>query len=245
MTRAAAFALVLSAACSNTTGGDLITLPFVAGGVARDATQPFTFTTPVGWTVTLNDALIALGPFYFNVNAPRTGTFRSGVVIVEATEQVVVNALDPTLAAVAGGADGETGTAVAVEIGLLPPDPTNGSAADALGAGFGFVDGTATMGATTVAFTGQIAVNQSLVTATEPLADLERIKGAAVDIEFPAAPRTLVLRVDPTHWFDQSQFDEIPSGTWTVDSTFAAQLLQGVESEAGVYAFSLSTGSSP
>jgi hypothetical protein len=234
--------LLMFAACANTTGGDLITLPFVAGGVSRDATQPFTFTTPTGWTVTLDQAVIAAGPFYFNVDPPPTDEFRSGVVIVQATEQTVIDALDPTMNAVAGGANGETGSAVSVEIGLFAPDSTNiaNPNASMLDAGFAFVEGTAISGATTVAFDGQVIVDQSLVTSTEPLADLERIRGAGVALTFTAAPETLELRVDPTHWFDQSNFSEIaPSGTWTVDTTFAAQLLEGVKGETGVYQFDL------
>ena len=73
--------------------------------------------------MTLDQALIAVGPFYFNVDPPPTDEFRSGVVIIEATEQTIVDALDPTLHDVTGGADGETGSAVAVEIGLLATGP--------------------------------------------------------------------------------------------------------------------------
>ena len=246
-----AFAALALGACINTTGGDLIgDLPFRAGGAARDAGTPFTFTTPTGWTVTLQRALIAAGPFYFNVDPPSTDEFRSGVVIMQATEQTIVNALDPTMKDVAGGANGESGTAVAVEIGLLPPDQHDQAAdpddAEKLGAGFAYVDGTAVMGATSVPFHGEVVIDQSLVTPTEPLADLQRIRGASVDLTFTAAPQTLELRVDPTHWFDQSDFSQIATGapppegfTWTVDTTFAAQLLQGVKSETGVYQFDL------
>ena len=243
-------------ACSNTTGGDLIALPFEAGGVQRDTSRPFSFVTPTGWSVTLDHALIAVGPLYFNVDAPRTGAFRSGVVIVEATEQTIVDALDPSLHDVPGGADGETGDAVAVEIGLLSPDSANRAAqpanAERLGDGFGFVSGTAVMGTTTVPFQGTLAVNTSLVTPTQPLADLQRIKGAGVDLHFRSAPATLELRVDPTHWFDQTDFSAIASGTapptgytWTVNTAFAAQLLQGVKTESGVYAFDLVPDTAP
>jgi hypothetical protein len=239
-------ALVMS--CTNTTGGDLITLPFEAGGATRDATQPFTFTTPTGWTVTLDHAQIAAGPFYFNVDPPPTDEFRSGVVIVQATEQTIVDTLDPTLHAVTGGANGETGSAVSCEIGLLAPDGPDQAAdpqdAELLGAGFAYVSGTAISGSATVPFEGQVIVDQTLVTTTEPLADLQRIRGAGVALTFSSAPQQLELRVDPTHWFDQSEFSEIASGaepdggyTWTTDTTFAAQLLEGVKGETDVYLF--------
>jgi hypothetical protein len=229
-----ALLLLALAACANTTGGDLVTLPFQAGG-----TQLAPFATPTGWTVTLEQAVIAVGPFYFNVDPPPTDEFRSGVVIVQATEQTIVDALDPTLHDVTGGANGETGSAVSVEIGLLEPDATNASASE-LAPGFAYVQGAAVMGTTTVAFAGQVVVDQSLVTPTEPLADLQRIRGAAVALTFTPAPATLVLHVDPTHWFDQSDFSQIATtGTWSVDTTFAAQLLEGVKGETGVYQFDL------
>jgi hypothetical protein len=233
--------LVLAAlvgACSNTTGGDLITLPFVAGGTALG-----TFTTPTGWSVTLDQAVIAAGPFYFNVDPPSTDEFRSGVVIVQATEQAVIDTLDPTMNPVTGGANGETGSAVSVEIGLLAPDSTNiaNPNASMLDSGFAYVEGTAVNGAMTVPFEGEVIVDQTLVTPTEPLADLQRIRGASVALTFTSAPQTLELRVDPTHWFDQSDFSQISAtgGTWTVDTTFAAQLLEGVKGETGVYQFDL------
>ncbi|HUJ57693.1 MAG TPA: hypothetical protein VLX92_04360 [Kofleriaceae bacterium] len=236
--------MVVLAACANSTGGDLVTLPFQAGGTSL---QPF--TTPTGWTVTLHQALIAIGPFYFNVDPPSTDEFRSGVVIIQATEQTIVDALDPTLHDVTGGANGETGKAVSVEIGLFAPDSSNQlanpDAAETLGDGFAYVAGTATNGATTVPFQGEVVIDQSLVTPTEPLADLQRIRGASVDLTFTAAPQQLVLQVDPTHWFDQSDFSQIPSGTWTVDTTFAAQLLEGVKSETGIYNFELTPTEAP
>ncbi len=171
-------------------------------------------------------------------------------MIIQATEQTIIDALDPTPQDVAGGANGETGSAVSVEIGLLPPDSSNQVArpddAETIGGGIAFISGTATSGAMTVPFQGQIVIDQSLVTATEPLADLQRVRGASVDLAFTAAPQQLELRVDPTHWFDQSDFSQLASGappiggyTWTVDTTFAAQLLEGVKGETGVYLFDL------
>jgi hypothetical protein len=246
MTRVLVF--IILAGCVDTTGGDLVSLPFVAGGAGSSAP----FTTPTGWSVTLDHALIAAGPFYFNVDPPSTDEFRSGVVIIQATEQMVIDALDPTLRDVTGGANGETGSAVAVEIGLLPPDSSNQlaqpDAAETLGGGFAYVSGTATMGSASVPFAGQVVVDQTLVTPTEPLADLQRIRGASVALMFTDAAQQLELRIDPTHWFDQSDFSQIATGappiggySWTVDTTFAAQLLEGVKSETGVYLFDLSS----
>jgi len=245
-------ALAALAACGST-GGALVTLPFQAGGAAQADGGSMTFSTSTGWTVTLDQAVIALGPFYFNAFPPNTQTFRSGTVIIEATEQVIVNALDPALYDVPGGADGETGTSVAVEIDLFPPDATQSEAnQQLLGGNIGVVAGTAVKGSVVVPFRGSIIINESLVTATNSLAALQRVNGAAVQLDFTAAQQQLTLRVDPTEWFESTDFSSLAahaSGTsesdagvytWDETSTFLNQLDQGVKVQAGVYEFSLS-----
>ncbi len=228
-----ALILLLTLSCGST-GGALVTLPLRAGGAKAG---PATFTTGAGWTVTLTTAKIAVGPFYFNLYPPATNTFRSGLVIVEATEQVIVDALDPALRDVPGGADGQTGHAVSVEIGLFPPDVTQ--AASALGPNVGLVAGTATRGSVTVQFQGPISIDTNLVTPTTPLVALQRVKGASVDLDFTAAPQAIELRVDPTHWFDLVDFSQLSGGTWDVHSGFLNSLVQGVKRETDVYAFRL------
>lgn len=226
--------LAIAALSCGSTGGALVTLPFRAGGVAG----PLTFTTPAGWTVTLQTAQIALGPFYFNAFPPTTQTFRSGVVIIEATEQVVIDALDPSLHDVPGGADGESGRAVSVEIDLFPPDDTQAaSVRTLLGGNVGIVAGTATKGSATVQFNGPIAIDTNLVTPTTPLVALQRVRGATVDLQFTAQPQVLELRVDPTHWFDLVDFSQLTNGTWDVHSSFLNQLVQGAKRESDVYSF--------
>jgi len=238
--RAVVFCLALSC---GTTGGALVTLPISVSGVQG----PLTFTTNTGWTVNLTTAKAALGPFYFNVSPPSTQSFRNGTVIIEATEQIVIDALDPKPRALNGGADGETGTAVAVEIDLFPPDATQTTAARAqIGSvNFGIVAGTASKGGTTVSFSGPLAIpalsDPSLQTTQKPLLAQERIAGAAVDLQFTAAPQTLALKVDPTHWFDSVDFSKLQNGTWDIHSAILNALVQGVEQESGVYGFSLAT----
>jgi len=251
--------LLLLGACTGTTGGALVTLPFSAGGVQ----VPPTFTTTSGWDVTLSQALIALGPFYFNISPPTTDTFRTGIVIVQATEQVVVDALSPTLYAVSGGADGQTGTAIAVEIDLLAPDETQSRPVHALlGSNVGFVAGTATKGSTTVQFAGPIAINPNQATAQQPLPWFQRVNGAAVNLSFLGTPQALELRVDPTHWFDSVDFAQLLKGvpsdgtyTWNVSActtsnqtpaqvgecAFLTALEQGIKADTGVYLFQLTT----
>lgn len=234
----------LGTSCGSTSGA-LVTLPFRAGGVPSGG--PLTFTTISGWTVTLRTAKIALGPFYFNLIPPSTESFRNGTVIIQVTQQVIVDALDPSLHDVPGGADGETGHSVSVEIDLFPPDVTQPvSLRSQLAGNVGLVEGTATKGGSTVPFSGPITIDTNLVTPTTPLVALQRVRGAVVNLEFTAAPQALELRVDPTLWFDLVDFSQLLQGTpsngvytWDVHSTLVNSLVQGVKSESGVYAFTL------
>ncbi len=249
--RALAPALFALLAACNSTSGQLFEAPFAVGGVARDAGGPFSFTTPLGWQVTLDQAVIALGPFYFNIQPPQTATLRSGTVIYQVTSQVMVNPLDPTLYPVDGGGDGITGEAVAVEIDLFPPDPTqtleNQNLLDQSSA---FLSGTASLpldgGLKIFPFAGFITINQSLATNDNPLPALQRVNGADCDLTFTTAPSAVQLRVDPPHWFDSADFSSlslpIEDGgpySWDIRSTFHAQVLNGIYGQTGVYLFGL------
>ncbi|MGA7743110.1 MAG: hypothetical protein ABSF35_20690 [Polyangia bacterium] len=199
--------------CGGTTGGHLISMPLHAGGIARDVSQPFAFTTSQGWTVELDQAEVVLGPLYFNIDPPEPSVFRSGVVIVQATEQFVVDVLNPALQDVPGGADGETGHAVSVEIGFYTtaesyndtitlPAPL---AADGQ-QGTAYVAGEATKSGTVVDFAGRVQITNALVSGLNPIDDVSRVAGAVCDLTFTTTSGPLQLRVDPSHWFDQADF---------------------------------------
>ncbi len=263
-------ACVLAPMSCDTTGGELITLPFNIGGVERDAGTPLIFTTQQGWHVELDEARVALGPFYFNVQPPQTGTLRSGVVIMEVTSQVIVDAVDPTLIGVDGGADGETGHAISAEVDLLPPDMSQSfDDQQTLGEASAEVAGTAQSesadgGTVIVPFHGFITIDAALANAADPLPALQRVNGAQCDLQFSDAPATLVARVDPSPWFDGVSFTELippaptcPDGgpgcgqpwtpdagalTWTVKSSFNKQLVTGLQAQTGAYLFSLADG---
>ena len=199
--------------CGGTTGGNLIKMPLEAGGPARDASQPLTFVTGQGWTVTLTGAQVVLGPLYFNINPPQPSVFRSGVVIVQATEQFIVDMLDPTLQDVMGGADGQTGTAISVEIGLFTTVNSYNKtitlaaplAADGQ-QGTAYLAGVATREGAVVEFAGRVQITGALVSSLNPIDFLARVSGADCDLRFTTASGPLQMRVDPSHWFDQANF---------------------------------------
>jgi len=244
--------MAVLASCGNTTGGALIKLPFSVGGVDRTSTGPFTFVSAAGWTVTLQEARLSLGPYYFNVSPPSPAAFRTGVVIVQVTRQAVVDPLDPTLVEVAGGADGQTGVAVAVEMGLTPPDTSQPADASAILCppplnqttcpNEGFVRGIAVKGADTVPFAGFVTIDVSQASPQKPAAALLRIIGSFEQaLTFTAAPQGLTLRVDPRPWFDATDFSLLLTSTpgtdgnytWDNKTTFHSQLLQGVQTLTG------------
>lgn len=232
-------------ACGNTTGGALIQLPFSAGGLQRPDAGSLGFTSATGWAVTLDEGLVALGPFYFNVSPAQTGAVEGGLVIVQVTYQTVVNVLDPSLYGVDGGADGQTGTAVAVDIGLLPPDATQAVILEEqLGTGEAYVRGAAVKGTTTVPFAGVAEVDLRLATPQNPPAVLQRVNGASVNLTFGPKGQQLVLRVDPSTWFDTADFGPLLQSPpdpdtgnygWDVSSSFNQALLSGIKQTSRVY----------
>jgi hypothetical protein len=112
--------------CNATSGGVISDLPVEVGGAARDAGGPMFFATAQGWHVELDQAVMAVGPFYFNTQPPGTQGLQVGTFIVQVTSQAFVDALDPTLYPVDGGASGETGPAASVEVDLFPPGCSGG-----------------------------------------------------------------------------------------------------------------------
>jgi len=208
-----ALAALALANCGGTTGGNLISMPLQAGGVAHDGGPSLTFATGQGWSVRLDQAQVVLGPLYFNIDAPQPSVFRSCVVIVQATEQFVVDLLDPSLHSVAGGADGETGQAVSVEIGLYTAAQSYNQTIPLLAplaadgqTGTAYLAGEATKDGAVIDFAGRVQISDALVSALEPIDDLARVAGAVCNLDFTTDSGALQLRVNPAHWFDQANF---------------------------------------
>ncbi len=211
--------LTLTPGCGST-GGALVTLPFQAGGAARAAAGPMTFNTPNGWTVTLTQAVIALGPFYFNISPPEQNVFRSGTVIIEATEQVIVDVLDPDPLRRARRRRRRDGQFTGGRDRSLParrhPTCRRSRAARLHHAGQLPQRWNRRrhrhQERRSVPFSGYVIIDQAQVTATETLADLQRVNGAVASLVFTPAPQTLTLRVDPTDWFQQADFSQLAAG---------------------------------
>jgi len=255
-------AALLALSCSDQTAGNPFQVPLSISGLERPDAGPLFFTTPLNWAVQLDTARIYLGPFYFNIDPPEQGVYRSGVVIAQSLLQVTVDALNPSLVPVPGGVNGETGTsigpAVAVELDLFPPNATiTNSDADAggpTGLGSAYLAGVASRDGVQVPFAGWIVIDANLATIQNPLSWIQRVNGALCDLNFTTTDSLLTLQVDPTTWFDGADFSTLlPSGTsdggtpdggpygWTDVSAFETAVLNGIQQTTGVYTFQLTS----
>jgi hypothetical protein len=254
-------AAVLVVGC-NQTAGNPFKVPFSISGLQRPDAGPLFFTTSLEWAVELDAAKIDLGPFYFNIAPPEPGQYRSGVVIAQSLLQVTVDTLNPAFVPVPGGVTGQTGAgvgpAVAVELDLLPPDPTitdpdvGGPANNASA----YLAGTASLAGVQVPFAGWIVIDANLASVDNPLPWIQRVNGALCDLSFTTTDAQLSLEVDPTTWFDGADFSTLlptqspdgghdggtPDGGpygWTNTSAFQTAVLNGIQQTTGVYSFVL------
>ncbi len=253
---------LLALSCSNQTAGNPFQVPFSISGLERPDAGPLFFTTPLNWAVQLDAAQVYLGPFYFNIDPPEQGVYRSGVVTAQSLLQVTVDTLNPSLVPVPGGVNGETGTsigpAVAVELDLFPPDATitntDADAGGPTGLGSAYLAGVASRGGVQVPFAGWIVIDANLATIQNPLSWIQRVNGALCDLNFTTTDSLLTLQVDPTTWFDGADFSTLlPSGGsdggtpdggpygWTDVSAFETAVLNGIQQTTGVYTFQLTS----
>jgi len=92
-----------------------------------------------------------------------------------------------------------------------------------------------------------VAIDLRLATPQTPPALLQRVNGANVDLVFAPSGQQLLLRVDPSTWFNTADFAPLLTGTpdsngnygWSVDSSFNAAVLTGIKQTSGVYDFQL------
>jgi hypothetical protein len=229
--RSFALALALALAvggCADTIGAQRVTFAVEAAGVERDAAQPLTFTTDQGWSVTLTEARVALGPLYLNTLAPLEADRRSplrrsledfllpsahadgeshlgaGRVVGEVTTQVEVDALNPAFAAIPGGGDGVAEPSLTAEAWLYNRDGALGGAAVR-------VAGTAHRDDQDVTFEGALVIDQALVAAGGSLDQARKVRGIPARLTL-AQGGVLRVRVDPRGWFDGADFRELTTG---------------------------------
>lgn len=232
-----ALSLLGVVACGTTPGA-----PSEAEVVLHPSTA--SFTTSLGWTVTLDEAVLVPGALY--VLAPEGDTTASlerslsrvllpvayahGGVDAYAGRPVRLEWLGPSSLSLLGAADvslgvadGSVGTS---EIATLEFEALSGDDATSSSPGHGqhvWVSGTATDGTTTLAFEGGMTFE---TTGTENLVETIPI-AASVEAE-----GTLGLTVDVATWLDRVAFDRLADTssprTWTASSQAGIALDLGV-----------------
>ncbi len=218
----------LTAGCGDTTGQRHVTFAARAGGFEHPE-GPVRFATNTGWTVTLTEARVAVGPVYLNaltplacdtcqaraslverladVLAPRAWAhgeshLGAGQVVGEVTRQVEVDALSPALVDVPGGGDGLDTPARSAEAWLYNRDGALRGAAVR-------VAGVASREGAELRFEGALVADAAtLATPQAPLEVARRVRGIPADVTLREGG-ALTVRVDPRRWFQGADFSEL------------------------------------
>lgn len=213
----------LTSGCG-TTGQQRVAFTAWVGGVER-SDGPMRFTTSTGWSVTLTEARIAVGPVYLNTLEALTACAQplrrftellaptawangeshlgAGQVVGQVTRQMEVDALSPRLVEMSGGGDGLDVPARTADFWLYNMDVGALHGAAVRVAGVASRDDT-----TTVPFTGALVMDASLTTAQTPLDVARRVRGVPA-VMMLSEGGALRVRVDPRGWFQGADFSEL------------------------------------
>lgn len=271
----AAFALALggggalTAGCGST-GQQRVAFAARAAGFERPAGE-VRFTTNTGWTVTLREARVAMGPLYLNTLAPlacdtcesRTlldrlsdalvprawahgeGHLGAGIIAAQVTEQVEVDALSATPVPMGRGGDGVDLPVRSAEVWLYNRDGAlRGAAIRVAGVAEREADGATVR----VPFRGALVADASIVTPQTPLDVARRVRGIPVDFTL-AEGATLTARVDPRRWFQGADFAALLEGAaeeggervFTAGDNVGRAFLNAARASRGVFTFQLTT----
>ena len=255
-TRAPALALaLLGAACVGTTGSGIVSFDAAAAGPSDAITgQPLAFDTGRGWHVSLTRAKMHVGAVYLNRSVPTSGSQETscvlpGVYVGEVLGALDVDVLSPEPQAFPVSGDGIADHAVAGEVWLTGGDVNAADDPTILVE----IAGTATLGAQSYPFKGQITIGKNRVTgSTDPSqpglnapCKQRIVSPIPTDVALRNGGR-LVLRIDPRGWFanvDFAQLEKVsdapPLYRFPDDSTGqpAFNLFKGVHAAEGVYNF--------
>jgi hypothetical protein len=228
---------LLTAGCGST-GQQRVTFAARAAGFERPAGE-LRFTTNTGWTVTLREARVALGPLYLNTLEPLAcdtcearslldrlsdalvprawahgeGHLGAGIIAAQVTEQVEVDVLSPAPVAMGRGGDGVDVPVRSAEVWLYNRDGGLRGAAMRVA---GVAERTADGQTLRVPFRGALVADASLTTPQTPLDVARRVRGIPVDFTL-AEGATVTVRVDPRRWFTGADFSELLEGATVTD----------------------------
>lgn len=193
------------AACADTPGA-VVPIEVAARGVGN----PEPFETSTGWTVTLDEAWVAVAAFRAYAEGSVMARFGPSLALAhggtdplngrrvraEWLEPVVLDALDPT-ARTLGTIDAETGSLDEASVTL--DEPTGGDTRGHVA----WVRGTATRGEDTIHFEGGLTLEDEVL--------IRRVENIALEGELAEGDRW-VLTADPKLWLADAAFDRLDEG---------------------------------
>jgi len=216
MRRGIAIAAALCAlACTDTTGGGLVSFRAAAAGPidAQDG-APLAFTTGLGWDVTLSRAKLHIGALYLNQSVPISGSQETscvlpGIYVGEVTSSLDVDLLSSKPQLFPSIGRGTTTTAKAAEVWLTGGDVNAANDPTILLD----VQGTAEKGGETRPFEGKLTIGgnrllpakDTSLPGSNPICKQRIVSPIAVDLTL-ADGGLLLVRADPRAMLDAVDF---------------------------------------
>jgi hypothetical protein len=254
----AAFALALLGAplaCVGTTGGEKFDFDAAIGGVERDAEAPYAFTNEYGWTVTLTQAYVTVGPLYLNTISPLGGVARwmrllpvrearahsahlgEGRIVGEVLGRVRFDALSPSLVPFPARGVISTDEVRSAEVWFFPPADVPPETTKISGAAVE-VAGEAVREQERVRFRGKLILNDDWLPNAKPgdrdntpITAIRQVRGIPARF-LPSPGGRLEIRVALAPLFASADFSNLEQNPPDLEDPQARALVQ---SKTGKY----------
>lgn len=210
--------LIVQPACGDTTGGARVSFAAVASGPADATSGPLTFSSGLGYRITLRRAQLFVGAVYLNQTVPTSGAqetscIRPGIYVAQITSSLRINALSPDPQPFPTPGEGIASAALSGELWLTSGD-INRSADNTV---ILDAEGEAERGGVTYPFLAQITIgtNRAIPSADpaypskNPICKQRIVSLIPTDLT-PQSEGRLRLRVDPRAWFQTVDFSLVP-----------------------------------
>lgn len=241
-------AALATAACTGTTGGDLLTFDaFAAGPVDAKSSQPFTFTSGLGYRISLTRAKVHVAAVYLNRARPVSGAQATscilpGIYVAEVTRGLEVDALSPDPQPFPARGEATADHAIVGEVWL------GGGDVNAIDDPTVVLDvaGTAERDGASYPFTGALTIGRNRAIppvdpaqpGANPICKQRIVSPIPVDIT-PRAGEHLLVRVDPRGIFTTLDFSTLKQTSdnpplYELDDQ-ADELYRGLRSTQGTY----------